>query len=180
MNKIIFKRHKNANIQKILIGRLEKQGVHISLECLEEDLDPSEYMYSERDLKWIEKQQQTGNEYAWFCAKIKVQYGPYETQDYLGCCSYLSEEDFKMDGYYADMVYSCVREINEQIQYDNLHFSRSISWDVPRLKIELARLNLPIPSTEKCVELLCHITSDFNAFDAVFINKLKEVSTDAQ
>ena len=48
---------------------------------------------------------ESGNMYAWFCARVTVSYLHMSESEYLGCCSYDSEKDFIADsGYYMDMA----------------------------------------------------------------------------
>lgn len=55
---------------------------------------------------------ESGDIWAWFTAKVTVRdsYGR-EASDYLGCCCYEDERDFKRGGYYLDMIKACVEEI---------------------------------------------------------------------
>ena len=50
---------------------------------------------------------------AWFCAEVTVKYEGLETEQYLGCCSYGSFDEFKNDPNYFEMVLECINEINE-------------------------------------------------------------------
>ena len=46
-----------------------------------------------------------GNPWAWCTAKVTARYLELESSEYLGCCSYLSEQDFRDNsGYFEDMV----------------------------------------------------------------------------
>jgi hypothetical protein len=56
----------------------------------------------------------SGDIFAWFCARVRVTYRGILTADtYLGACSYANEEDFKQDGgYFKQMVDECIAEIN--------------------------------------------------------------------
>lgn len=53
-----------------------------------------------------------GDVWAWFTAKVTVRdsYGR-EASDYLGCCCYEDEKDFKRGGYYLDMIKECLDQI---------------------------------------------------------------------
>jgi len=57
---------------------------------------------------WIRRQLRAGNRWARCCAKVTATFElggvTFSGVAYLGCCSYLSEEDFKQsDGYYPQM-----------------------------------------------------------------------------
>ena len=54
--------------------------------------------------KWIHDQLDAGNEWAWCNVVVRVTYDGFHADDGLGSCSYLSEADFKRDGYFGDMV----------------------------------------------------------------------------
>jgi hypothetical protein len=56
---------------------------------------------------------ESGDIFAWFTAKVTVRDDKgNEATDYLGCCNYRDEDDFRMGGYYLDMVEECVRQLN--------------------------------------------------------------------
>jgi hypothetical protein len=57
---------------------------------------------------------ESGDIYAWFTAKVTVRdsYGR-EASDYLGCCNYRDADDFRMGGYYLDMIKACINEIEQ-------------------------------------------------------------------
>lgn len=59
----------------------------------------------------IYEQLDNGNIWAWCTVEVKASYKGISASDYLGCCSYKDEADFKNDGYYKDM---------KQIAFDNL------------------------------------------------------------
>lgn len=65
---------------------------------------------------WIESQLKAGNEWAWCSVCVRVSWKSFEGTDYLGCCSYESQEDFiKPGGYYTDMVDRALEELNAGI-----------------------------------------------------------------
>jgi len=57
---------------------------------------------------------ESGDQWAWFTAKVTVRdsHGR-EASDYLGCCCYGDARDFKLGGYYLDMIKACVDEIEQ-------------------------------------------------------------------
>lgn len=55
---------------------------------------------------------ESGDIFAWFTAKVTARDGNNEATDYLGCCNYRDADDFRMGGYYLDMVEECVRQLN--------------------------------------------------------------------
>lgn len=62
-----------------------------------------------------------GDIWAWCCVCVKV--SPKDARlshlsafDYLGCCSYRNEKDFKAPGdYYDDMVTTCIDRLNNDL-----------------------------------------------------------------
>src|ERR1700692_675881 len=45
-----------------------------------------------------------GDVWAWACVKVTVAGYGCEGTDYLGCCNYADEQDFRKGGYFDDMV----------------------------------------------------------------------------
>lgn len=68
--------------------------------------------------KLIQDRLEAGNEWAWCSVEVKGEYLGLTASDYLGACSYLSEDDFKTDGYYKDMQSEVADQIQEQ--YDKI------------------------------------------------------------
>jgi hypothetical protein len=99
----------------------------ITIECLPEDcqiegncsaIDPET---DRQTAEWIRDQLNRGNEWAWCCVKvmatIEVDGIPFSGCDYLGCCSYESEESFKHpDGYYPDMISEAIDDLRASLQ----------------------------------------------------------------
>lgn len=55
-----------------------------------------------------------GDVWAWAAVSLSVSWGGFTATDYLGCCSYADEEDFRRPGgYYDDMVSNALAELNE-------------------------------------------------------------------
>ena len=58
---------------------------------------------------------ESGNPWAWCCAHVIVTWYGFKGEDYLGMCSYKSEEDFREPGgYFDDMVQTAIDQINCQ------------------------------------------------------------------
>jgi hypothetical protein len=92
-------------------------GIEIELIHMEEHDSPRDQLEDPETVQWVEDQIASGNEWAWFTARVKVTYkGILEADDYLGGCSYKSKQDFMKDGYYKDMVDTCISEINEKLK----------------------------------------------------------------
>jgi hypothetical protein len=55
--------------------------------------------------------------WAWCTVELQVSYkGILTASDYLGCCSYDNEADFKDGCYYDDMIETCLSELNKQVK----------------------------------------------------------------
>ncbi len=90
--------------------KMKISDVTWKLECLDEDMPIKGNALSsgddEEDAKaeqWVLDQLRSGNEWAWCCARVTGTFEGVKETDYLGGCSYLSEEDFIKGGYYEDM-----------------------------------------------------------------------------
>lgn len=53
--------------------------------------------------RMILRQLNNGNLWAWCTVEVRGTYHGITESDFLGCCSYKSEKDFKRGGYYDDM-----------------------------------------------------------------------------
>lgn len=100
----------------------DSKGLKIEVICSPEDV-PIEGNASAIDpvtdaetVSRIKRQLRHGNEWAWCQVQVRVTYRDVlEASDYLGCCSYDSEDDFRRPGgYFDDMVAECIRQLNEQ------------------------------------------------------------------
>lgn len=97
--------------------------VKVTLECEPEDQAYTGHFETEngepdRELeKWIEKELQNGNEWAWCSAHVTVRYAGMRGDDWLGGCSYKSQEDFMQpNGYYDSMIDEAVDDLAKQIE----------------------------------------------------------------
>ena len=57
-----------------------------------------------------------GDDWAWCSIKVTVEWENHSASTYLGCCSYESEEDFKQDAYFHEMVEVALTELNHNLQ----------------------------------------------------------------
>jgi hypothetical protein len=95
----------------------------IKLECFPEDcqvkgnascIDPETDKANE---DWIINQLESGNDWAWCTTKVTASYAGLDGVDYLGCCSYHSEKDFRTPGgYYDDMVDCALQDLASQLE----------------------------------------------------------------
>ena len=88
----------------------------IIFEALDEDESVFDNFDSPHQAKEIHKDYLDGNEWAWFCAKVRASYAGIDSEpQYLGCCSYENEEDFKSDSYYDSLVDEALADLATKI-----------------------------------------------------------------
>jgi len=56
-----------------------------------------------------------GNDWAWCCVKVTAIWNGLHGEDYLGCCSYESREDFEASTYCYDMKEEALANLNRRI-----------------------------------------------------------------
>lgn len=60
----------------------------------------------------------SGDQWAWFCAKVEAECEGFTGVDYLGCCSYENLKDFlHPDGYYPSMRDEAIEDLKKQLLY---------------------------------------------------------------
>ena len=123
------------------LPELQKNGIVVDFEAMDEEIDPSDMYGGENESeKWIDDiykvyEQTPGFIHPeWFCAKVTVivDRGSFsdEADDYLGCCSYKSFDEFTntKGDYYEDMILHCINQINESIENHNNEIKKA--WDL--------------------------------------------------
>jgi hypothetical protein len=67
--------------------------------------------------RWIYGELERGNQWAWCVVKVTASWGSFHGIDYLGCCSYRSEEEFRKPGdYFDDMKAAALADLNATIE----------------------------------------------------------------
>jgi len=56
-----------------------------------------------------------GNVWAWCCVKVTACIDGIEGTDYLGCCSYKDEDDFRKGGYFEDMKLCAAADLRAKL-----------------------------------------------------------------
>jgi len=75
-------------------------------------LDSGDIELDEQTEDAILSRLESGDIFAWFTAKVTVRDDKgNEATDYLGCCNYRDADDFRMGGYYLDMIHECIRQL---------------------------------------------------------------------
>lgn len=64
----------------------------------------------------IIRQLDNGNVWAWASVSVEARYKGMTGIDYLGCCSYKDEADFKKDMYYQDMKKQAYADLISQMK----------------------------------------------------------------
>lgn len=89
--------------------KLRAEEVTFTVECLEEEIPVrGNAMASGDDAadreqeEWVFRELDAGNQWAWCTVKVTARWNGIEGVDYLGCCSYRSEADFRAPGGYLD------------------------------------------------------------------------------
>ena len=103
---------------------LTESEVTFSIECLSEDTPIDGNAMASGDdaadqecYDWIRAELYRGNDWAWCCVKVTATWEGFKGVDYLGCCSYHSEADFRQDGYYDDMRGRALEDLNASVRH---------------------------------------------------------------
>ena len=101
--------------------KLTKEDVEIIVEPLPEDQHPDDcFALDPEDQKQVVDKilaDAEWNEWAWCIVKATVRWKGLEASDYLGGCSYESEEDFvENSGYYEGMVEAALEQLNNMLE----------------------------------------------------------------
>lgn len=134
------------------ITTLEKRGVIIEFEPLNEPTTPDIVGYEQEEWNKLEKKFDRIGLCAWFCAHVTVKIKDFDADDYLGCCSYNSFEDFTKIGkgqYYSSMINQCIDQVNKDIVIHNEEIKKN--WNIRRAKNMIKPYGLTIIDLKKVV-----------------------------
>jgi hypothetical protein len=95
---------------------LSESEVTFSLECEPEDDRPEDHFSEPEDAQWVRDELNSGNDWAWFTAKVTAQWKNWKGTDYLGACSYNSEAEFRADDYFASMKSEALADLNRTLR----------------------------------------------------------------
>jgi hypothetical protein len=108
----------------MLIRKLTEADVTFTIECEDEDMPVRGAFASgddEADLedeKRILAELERGNNWAWCCVHVRASWRDFHGDDYLGGCSYASQEDFESNGgYLDDMKANALEELNKNVAH---------------------------------------------------------------
>lgn len=106
-----------------LTGKID---VEFAVECLPEDIPVEGNAMASGDdsvdqavEQQIVDQLESGNEWAWCTVRVTARIAdiPVTGEDYLGCCSYASEEEFcQPGGYFNDMKDVALSDLLEKLE----------------------------------------------------------------
>lgn len=104
------------------IKTLKSEEVEFILECEEEQVPVRGNLCASgdddqdrKDENHVIRQLEYGNQWSWCSVKMTAKYKDFKGVDYLGCCSYKNEEDFKNGGYFEDMKVQALEDLNRNI-----------------------------------------------------------------
>ncbi|MCR4330242.1 MAG: hypothetical protein NUV65_06900 [Candidatus Roizmanbacteria bacterium] len=65
---------------------------------------------------WIFSELENGNIWAWAWVTVTAHWKGFSASDYLGACSYESEEAFRKGGYFEDMKAEALHNLNSELK----------------------------------------------------------------
>jgi len=79
-----------------------------------------------------------GNQWAWCSVTVTARCGGFQGHDYLGCCSYASQDDFcQPDGYYwDDMRREALRDLLDNLEASHLLWAELADIDPSSISLE--------------------------------------------
>lgn len=103
----------------------QRESVRYTIECLPEDTPVRGNALSSGDTEEDCKAENAilaaleCNPWAWCLVRVRAWAGSVYGEDYLGCCSYESEEDFKRGGYWEDMQATALSDLQVRLTLAN-------------------------------------------------------------
>lgn len=103
-------RSKRKTFRDKLVEALKKRAdIKVAPECEDATIEGNASAWNdgtdEPYWKSIREKYESGNDWAWCTVHVSARYAGFVGDDYLGCCSYEGEADFKQPGgYYEQMV----------------------------------------------------------------------------
>jgi hypothetical protein len=100
----------------ISIEAFEKAGGVFRIRLHEEYHAPDDDFEDPETLAWVKRQMALGNMWGWCCVEVIAELDDnFSGHDYLGGCSYESEEDFKNNGYYKSMQHEALADLERSL-----------------------------------------------------------------
>lgn len=112
----------------------------ITLNVVPDDSDPEDSFDDPDNVSFVRAGLNSGSLWAWCTVIVRITYCGAIGEDTLGGCSYESEDSFRSDAYYADMVSAAATDLVAQLMESRETLQRM--WS-------LATLSLPDPNATK-------------------------------
>ena len=118
------KKKTSVKAPKPLLRRLTREDVVIKVHAEDEHIPVRGNVMASGDADFDRKCEDEiierlndGDEWAWACVKVTVTEptSGLSADDYLGCCTYKDEAEFRKDGYFDDMVSNCMTKLQKRI-----------------------------------------------------------------
>ena len=103
--------------------KLSDAGIKIVFDAKEEDIRISDCFSDKRDIDYITEQYKYGNEAAWFCAIVILEFNEVQSDiKYLGKCSYYSFDRFtgSNNDYFDSMLLTCYNSLKAKFEVSRL------------------------------------------------------------
>lgn len=108
----------------VMIHPLTEEDVEFEIECMPEDIEVRGNALASGD-DAVDREVEDSiidrvnreDKWAWCCVKVTAVWNGHTGTDYLGCCSYDSEEDFKAEGgYFESMKEEALSNLNSNLE----------------------------------------------------------------
>jgi len=105
------------------LRNLKPEEVKFSFWMEPMDLSPREIWQGTQDQiyyieKYIEKQLESGNRYAWFCASCTASWEGFSATESLGCLCFINEQAWLESNYRANLQDQALKALNQMLQED--------------------------------------------------------------
>lgn len=111
------KKRPTSAARAVISYELTAEDEHSSPDGFLATEDPEQ---DKRDVAEIRRRLSRGDGWAWFCAvvtaRLEVDGATFTGVDYLGCCSYTNEDEFRVGGYYDDMCDRARKNLFESVR----------------------------------------------------------------
>ena len=105
----------------------------IEVDCLPEHDAIDDYFHFPEDARAV-KALAGQTPWGWCCVRVTVSCGELEASEYLHCCSYGSEEDFRRRPHYTDMVAKATEQLKSRVS-DLMKELEALSYGLPTLTL---------------------------------------------
>lgn len=104
-------------IPSVTIDRGElRRLVEVDLTAEWEDQAIEQFFEDPDDVMLIRERMEDGSIWSWAVVKVRVELRGMSAESCVGGCSYASEDDFKENGGFDEMIDECVEELAQDIE----------------------------------------------------------------